>query len=237
MARQELTKTIINRVAGELGLGKDVDPYSTQNAAFEQMTALLNSAGQELVELGDWQVLRKKHSFTTTTATEYDLPTDFGYMINQTHWDETADLPLGGPISGQAWAYLEGSGTNSTIYVQFKQEDNKIVLWPSPQTAGKTISFYYISRCWATSAGGDALDWTTASDDTVLLEPILVQKFLKVKYLEAKNLPSQAARQELVMMYNSRNGKDKGAQVLNAGSGGHETTLLGTANIPVQGWG
>jgi hypothetical protein len=57
---------------------------------FKQLRGLLDSAGQELVELYEWVGLRRAWEITTVAdQNEYDLPDDFAYMVNQTGWDRT----------------------------------------------------------------------------------------------------------------------------------------------------
>ena len=98
MARQDTANTIINRVAVEVGLTAVTDPVADADPAFKQLTGLLTAAGQELVELHQWQVLRQEYEFTTVAATDtgiYDLPADFSYMIDQSGWDQTNNVPIG----------------------------------------------------------------------------------------------------------------------------------------------
>ena len=52
--------------------------------------------------------------------------------------------------------------------------------------------------------------------DLVLFEPILIRRFLKCKFLEAKGMDVTAARIEFENMLGSRTGKDEGAPILNA---------------------
>ena len=240
MARQETAGTIINRCAMEMGLNQSVDPYSTTDEAFVQLTALLNTAGQELVEYYEWQSLRKVKEFTTTALDTgiYDLPDDFSYMINQSQWDETNGVPAGGPVSAQYWAYLSGSKTSgNSIYASFRLTDNKLYLWPQPPPVGVDIRYEYIGRNWATNEEGTGLDWTTASEDIVLLPPLMMRKFLKAKFLEAKGFPADGARLEFENVFNAIAGKDQAAPILNAGGGGGGIRLLSPDNVSDSGYG
>jgi len=241
MARQETAKTIINRTAAELAIAASTDPYSSSDELFTQLTSLLNTAGQELVELHPWQVLRKELSFVTNAAVDtgtYDLPSDFGYMIDQTGWDQTNNVPIGGPLTAQAWSYLEGRGlTSSTIYASFRLAENKLDIYPQPPPNALTIRFEYISRDWAKDAGGTSKDWTDVQSDIVLLDPLLVRKFLKVKFLDAKGMDASSARMDLENIFNSRIGKDTGSSILSASNGGHSMPYLSGYNIADSGYG
>lgn len=244
MARQETAKVLINRAAVECGLTASSDPFSTSDDSFTQLVGLLNAVGQELVELHEWQALREVFTFTVDLGTNatgiYDLPAAFGYMINQTGWDKTNGVSMGGPLSAQDWAYLDGRGlTSSSIYASFRQIDNKLYLYPQPPPDGLEVSFEYISRFWATdTSGATAKDEVTASSDIVLLEPILVVKFLKAKFKEAKGMDASSARMEFENMFLSRTGRDQGAYILNAaGSARGSAPLLSAFNTADTGYG
>ena len=229
MARQATANDIINRAALEVGLVPVTDPVSDTDEAFIQLTGLLTSVGQELVELHPWQMLRKEYTITVTNPGDsgtYDLPDDFSYMISQAGWDRTNDNPIGGPISAQQWAYLVGSDIgDSTIYASFRLADNKIDLFPQPPGDGTTVVFDYISRNWVRESGEASAntDEINAGSAVVLYEPILVVKYLKAKFLEAKGFDASSARLEFENIFNSRAGKDEGAPMLNAG--GHLGTF------------
>lgn len=226
MARYKSANQILNAVALELGIEEDPNPYATTNSIFTQLKGLLNSAGQEMVELYDWQVLKKEHSFVTDAATDdgvYDLPDDFSSMIPQTGWDRTNEAPLIGPASSQVWAYLKGRDlVSQTIYATFRLMENKLKIFPDdPVPDALTIAFEYKSRNWVqeNSSPVQYHDHVVNGADWILFEPILVVKFLKAKYLEAKGFSSEAARQEFVNIFGNRTGVDESSPILNAGRG------------------
>lgn len=221
MARFETANTIINRVALEVGLATDTDPVSSTNEHFQQLQGLLDGCGQELVELHPWQGLMRPWEKVTAVPPDtgdYDLPDDFAYMINQTGWDQTNNVALGGPLGAQDWAYLEGRDlVSQSIYASFRLAQNKIRLFPQPPPNGLTIKFIYISRNWLLEQNGTTYrDTIGTGSDVVLYEPIMIMKFLKCKFLEAKGMDSSAARIEFENMLQARMGADEGAPILNA---------------------
>jgi hypothetical protein len=227
MARFETANNIINSVATEVGLLPNTDPVGSTEDVFVQFTGLLTSAGREMVELNKWQILVKEYTRTIQqgdTGT-YDLPDDFSSMIDQTGWDRTRNVPLGGPLSAQQWTYLKGRDLASgTIYVTFRQFDGKFNIYPDGPdvSVGVEISFEYQSRDWAAVNGSDPLetrDSIVTGSDIVLFEPILMIKFLKAKWQEAKGFDSSAARIEFENIFNGRVGRDTGAAILNASGG------------------
>ena len=121
--RTTTAEKIINRAAIEIGLTPQSDPYSSQDDSFKQLTALLNTCGEELVLAYQWEFLTKEHVIATldTASGDYDLPDDFLYYIPQTGWERANRVPLFGPLSAQDWAYLEGRKlASNTIYASFR---------------------------------------------------------------------------------------------------------------------
>lgn len=223
MPRLLTANAIINRVAIEVGLNADQDPVSSNGETYVQLKGLLDSCGQELVNLHDWQELRNVLSFTTSSADSgtYELPDDFDHMINQTGWDRSNNFPVGGPLSAQTWTYLEGRDlVSQTIYASFRLVDNKLDLFPQPPPDGLEVSFEYISRNWVQeNTTEDRRDIVEQGSDYVLYDPLLMIRFLKLKYLWAKGLPSQGAAIEFDTMLEARKAKSTGAQVLNVARG------------------
>lgn len=222
MPRVSSANDIINRVAVEVAINTDPDPVASTDESFVQLSGLINAAGQELVELHSWQVLTNVFEFTTQNGDSgtYDLPDDFNSMINQTGWDKSNRVAIGGPLSAQDWSYLDGRDlVSQSIYASFRLVDNKIDLYPQPPPEGLNIRFEYLSRNWVQEAGSEIRkDAVSAGSDLVLLDPLLMVKFLKVKFLQAKGFDYTAASVELDNVFNSRTGKDKGAAILSASS-------------------
>jgi hypothetical protein len=241
MARLSSANAIINRAAVEVGLLKDSNPYGSSDESFIQLSELLNSAGQELVEMHPWQVLVEPFNVTTQESDTgtYDLPDDFSYMIDQTGWDRTNNVQIGGPLSAQDWSYLKGRDlVSQSIYASFRLVDNKFDLFPQPPPDGLNVSFEYISRNWVAPTSNTRADLITNGNDTVLYEPIMAIKFLKLKFLNAKGFDIGGALAEFELIFNSRTGKDEGAAILNASRTGRTFPYLnGYNNVGDTGFG
>ena len=62
-------------------------------------------------------------------------------------------------------------------------------------------------------------------------------KLLKVMFLSAKGFNTQDAKGEFQAMFNSRTGKDVGAEILSASGTGNALPLLNQYNVPWTGYG
>lgn len=239
MAKYETTAQIINAVASEvLSLPADIDdPYTSVDPAIVQLRNLLTACGRELVSVHEWQSLLRTHSFVTTTEDEYDMPSDYDRFVNQTGWDRTNQLPLGGPLNAQEYAFLVNTGlAPSTIYVCFRVAKNKIQVLPDPPPVGLTIKFDYISRYWVGDGSTFTKDKPTAKTDYVYFDSIFMQKFLKLRFLEAKGFDTTAAVGQFTVQWNAQTGNDRPAPVLTLARG-RTFPYLGYRNIPETGYG
>lgn len=243
MARVENAGQIINDTALEVGLLPVSDPYSSQDQSFLQLTGLLTAAGRELVTMYDWADLQLNYSQTTEidpstglVRSKYFLPDDFNRFINQTGWNREANLPVPGPLSPQTYSMLTGRDFgNSTLYVSFMLQNFQIALYPDPPPEGIEITFFYISNNWVYQ-GLATTDRPTSASDLIVFDPILMVKFLKVKYLSAKGMDIAVAAREFDMTFASITGYDKGAAILSA-SGSRGYPYLNSSNIPFTNYG
>ena len=244
-ARYITAQDIINRAAVECGLTPSPDVWASTDPAFVQLRNLLTTCGQDLCESYEWEILRRSHSITTVGATDtgaYDLPADFGRMINQTGWEETNRLPVTGPMTEQQWTYLKGRNLiNSTIYISFKIHQDKYNVYPDdPVPDGLEITFSYISRNWvipAAAAPDVYEDTVQANGDTVLFKPNMIVSYLRYKFLDAKGFDTGSAVGQFSKAYLQATGGNDGAPVLNAGRGLSGIPLLDYRNIPITNYG
>ena len=142
---------IINRSAVEVGLSPVSDPYSSTDSNFVQLRYLLVSLGREVVHTRKWNILRRERVFTTVAGqATYPLPVDFHEMLDQTWWNRTNRLPVGGPLSPQEWQYLKARLVGVVFNVLFRPNQGLIQLYPDTNTpGGYQIAFEYQSEWWA----------------------------------------------------------------------------------------
>ena len=153
---------IINQAAVEVGLREVADPYLSTDANIVQMRQLLKSLGREIVHMRDWNILRRERVFTTTAGqSTYPLPADYHNMIDQTWWNRTNRLPVGGPLSAQEWQYLKGRIVGVVFNVLFRPMQNTLVLYPDTNTPGGfQIVYEYISEWWVK---GTTVAWAAST--------------------------------------------------------------------------
>ena len=236
---------IISQVAVEVGLRKTSDAFAESDPAYEQMIYLANSCGNELLIEAEWGELRREKAFTTDAATNpdgiYDLPADFEYMIDQTGWERKENVPLFGPLSPQGWAYLIGRDlVNYTIYASFRLTQGKLYLFPQPPPDGLEIAYEYVSNNWV-RAGDQADTWRNeiqAAGDTVLYQPYLFERLLKLRFLEARGFDTAKASDAYITALENWKGNDKSAPILNAANEGWKYPLLDPLrNLPDTNYG
>jgi len=237
MSRYATANEIINAVALEVGLLPSSDPVGDSTETFVQLTGLLTSAGQEMVELHPWQVLRRIINCTVVGGETntllgngvnigvqgvYELPENFSYMFDQTGWDKSNRVAMGGPLDAQDWSYLDGRDlVSQSIYASFRVVEGKMYLFPNPPPE-INFRFEYINRNWVlepevpSPTDDNYRDSVDSGADIILFERILMIKFLRAKFLESKGFDATAARMEFDTIFNGRTGKDTGAPILNA---------------------
>lgn len=243
LTRLSTANDILNRVAAEVGLKPVVDPYASEDANFVQMQYLLNTAGEELLMAYPWEFLVRSHQITTTQGgpSVFDLPDDFASMIDQTGWERSQNIPLGGPLSAQDWTYLKGRDlAQNTLYASFRISEGKFNIYPDPPPSGLDINFEYITTNWIVD--GDNAQNTLAlvekGSDIPQFDRTLLTRAVKLKWLEAGGFESTKAASDLVQIFDFLTGKDKGAQILNAGRGARGFRYLDMhANVPDTGLG
>lgn len=234
---------ILNRVAVECGLDPAPDPYASSAKHFVQMRYLLQTAGEELAFLYDWEFLKEDFQVTTSSLDtgEYALPSDFLSMLNQTGWDRTNNVPLIGPLSAQQWTYLKGRDlVGYTIYASFRISDGVFNLLPVPVPNDLDINFEYKSRNWVIDGDTPAVhkaDVATGSD-LPIFDRTLMSRYLKVKWLDSKGFDTTKAQDDVNMVFGLITGGDKGAPILNAGYNSRGMPYLDAFyNTPDTGYG
>jgi hypothetical protein len=222
------------------------NPFLSTDPAMILLCRLIKACGRELVDAHDWTHLQKEYAFTTVQAQSvYPLPTDFRDMTEQTGWNRTNRLPLGGPLSAQEWQFLASRLTGVVFTVLFRPMQGALVLYPNTNTpGGYAIAFEYRSSLWVMPQGTSpqtpvADDLMTANgSDIVFFDSLLMTKLLKKKWLEAKGFDSTIAANDYQRTLEACISNDTAAPILNLNRGGDiGDKLLDSSNIPITGFG
>jgi len=237
-----IANSILNRVAAEVGIAPIVSPMESSDPFFIQLRYLLNTAGEELMQAYPWELLVRSHQIVTVGGDtgEYDMPADFGYIINNTEWDKTNNVKMGGPLSAQDWTYLNGRDlASNTLYASFRISQGKFNVFPTNPTAGLDLNFEYISKNWVSDGAATPTysDEVLLPSDVPLFDKTLITRAVKVKYLEAGGFDTTKAQADYNQIFAFLTGTDKGAPVLNAGRRGRGIQYLSGYNVADTGFG
>jgi len=234
-ARFDTAATIINDTAVAVGLAVVTDPFGSSDPNFIRLCRLLKTVGRRLALARDWTSMVKQHGFVTVAGTNvYDLPADFAKMIDQTGWDRTGVLPLGGPLDPASWQYLAANDLGTTLQVHVRFWGDKIHLWPQPTAGSLTIAFEYLSRLWVMPTGQTTAtaDYPSASTDTILFDPYLVTAALALAWHKAKGSDTSAALADFNQAWASVSGNDMASPVLSLVGPALGPHFLDVSNIP-----
>jgi hypothetical protein len=217
LTRYDTAGNILNGSAIELGLGSQADPFASPDPNWRQLVALLNHAGRDLmrrdwrqlvvtsqlVKNGTW-TLPAGWSVVAGTTDDLSVPQDFRCLIDQSGWNQSTRLPLGGPLTPQLWEYRKSSPVGS-IFAEFRMDTNRLRLLPTP-LPNYTIQLEYQSRAWVIPAGtglgdGNTLgpagaDAVTAASDYVLFDPELASHALKLAWKREKGFDTTTAQED-----------------------------------------
>jgi hypothetical protein len=153
---------IVADCAVELGLvsfsSKPTDVFGSTNPAIGQLCQLLKSVGRSLLREKQWTQLQSFWLFSTTANQgRYALPSDFDRAIDQTAWNRSTRLPMGGPLSPQAFEFLSSRLTGTTYNLFWRLLQGKLHTYPDTSTpSGYVVSYEYISRWWVVPSGTTA---------------------------------------------------------------------------------
>lgn len=161
---------IIGNAAVELGLTTRAavngwDPFASTDPNVGQLCALLTTAGRDLVRRHEWSTLTNTWLFQTVTNQGfYGLPVDLDRILDQTGWNRTNRLPLGGPVSPQAFEFLKARLVGVTWNLLWRLLQGNFQAYPDDVTPGSyAIAYEYVGRWWAIAAGTQAVNrgpWT-----------------------------------------------------------------------------
>lgn len=231
---------IINSAGKELGLWTTTvsNPFSSTDDNCLMLVALLNRVGRMLVKARPWSWLTREYTFATVNGTaSYALPTGFDRIRDQTHWNRTTALPLGGPASAQAWQMMKARTATGTVVRPFRVFGNLLYLYPTP-TAAENVYYEFITSYWVrpTAQTVPTATSTTLITDTLWFDETLMVAGLKLAFARAKGRDATGPQAEYDECYRAAAGGDSTAPIVSAVPSA-AAMLLGAGNIPDTGMG
>lgn len=233
--RTDSALNIINKALTACGLATVADPFSSSDGAVKQMVAICTDCIRELALRYPWSQFTRDGTFTTAATDEYDLPVDFDYMVNQTHWVQTDSLPAGGPLNAQMYQLMRSTNFATNFYVYLRQKQDKIFTWPNPPPTGKVVNYEYQSRNFVLN-GTSYKDYVDNSSDQILYDPLLITRFVVLRAKEARGFDTTAAEKQFEAIYDARAGKSAMAPVLSL-TGHASVPLISIDNVPESSFG
>lgn len=124
----------------------------------QQLLAIANSVGRDIVRRGAWQVLKTEANFTTVaTEAQFVVATEFPYLrriIPGTSWNRTQQRPVIGPLSDQAWQRVKAE-SDTFDFPTFRIRGGTYYLLDP--TASENVYFEYLDKRWVVAADGSTL--------------------------------------------------------------------------------
>jgi len=171
--------TIIQDAAEDLGISSPTSVVGSTDNQVTQLLALANREGKILASRYDWQVMIRENLFTMVATQSQGLLNsaivtdgDFDYLIPETTWNRTTDLPVVGPQNADDWQVLQSFSTSGP-FQRFRIQEGKFLMDPVP-TAGDQLAFEYKSTSWCEDSGGTGqAKWLADTDVGRLNEYIM----------------------------------------------------------------
>ena len=240
---------IARSAAAIIGISDLPGLVGLQDPEARAMLALLNRSGDTITRARNawgagWS--RMVRGFRLVTSDQvgeqrlgngYDLPSDFGTMVNETAWDVSNHRPIDGNTGPQDWAasiawLAQISDLRESYRIIGTEGGHRLQLYPVPP-AGREILFFYNSTCWSMSNDGVARDHVQANTDVPLLDNTLLEMSLVWRFKQSRGLSYELELAEFDMELARRMAQDSEPRSINIGRRRIEGVRL---NIPEGNW-
>jgi hypothetical protein len=219
MASLQKLNTILYEVqeaCKQLGLQAPTGVFDSTDETAQLMGSIANLAGIMVGDAYNWEALQESWSITGDgLRTEWDLPEDMGYIIDNTGWANFIRRPVV-VLNAQQWAAIS-SWLSQSFYINpaCRIYRNKLQFMSPPPENGEIV-FQYRSKNWVLD-GDDlskTLDKCVKNSDVPRFDWLLMVLAIKVKWLEQKQMNTVAAQSDFNDRIQQLTQKDLVAPVL-----------------------
>lgn len=177
----------------------------------------------------------------TFGQSDYALPSDFRYVIDDTLWDRSRFWSMRGPMSPQQWQLYKSSVIGrASIQRRFRFRTvggaQVFSVDPVPTDNGSQLVFEFVSNAWCQSSGGTPQQLWAADTDTNLLDEDLMMLGVRWRVKRGLGFAYNEELDEYERELRKAMSRDGGAAILNMTPSNH-LTLIGPWNIPETGFG
>jgi hypothetical protein len=217
-------------------------PLSAFGSADEHaklMVSYANQIGIFLTESEDWQQLITLLTLTgDSVRTAFDLPADMSRIISDTGWSAAHRRPVV-VVNAQQQAEIRAWASGSFFVNPACRLMGDQLVFLTPPATGEVITFEYISKNWVLDGDAVTLKSALVTDaDTPRFDSVLFTIVLKLRWLQARGMPTGSVQDEFNRRYLQVTSRDNMAQVLSLNGG----TMVGMRyldgyNVPDTGLG
>lgn len=207
---------LCNKVLGESGFQIPTGYFSSLSPDDVQMAYIANAASDDIREKAP-QIIRKTGTVVLTSATAYDLPSDFLAYVPDTAYTEGRLDPVLLPVAASQWNEWLANSNPGGIQVRARFLAGQLqIIQPE---VGTTITYEYVSNApWTDADGTTSLEQATADTDLCLIDRRLMETAIKWRWKKEKGLADwQIDRAEYLNQLNTWRARDGGSRTLQFG--------------------
>lgn len=187
--------TLCQAVAKDAGFAVPNTIVGNTDDTAAMLLALANKSGKNLAGYA-WQALQKEYDFSTVASTAtYALPSDYGFIQNDTVWDRTNLWDIRGSLSAEEWQVYKSGITSATPRSRFRIKQNLIYIDPTP-SAVVAVAMEYVSNAWAWDGAATYADNFVTDAYVPLIDDYLIELDVTWRFLERKGLAYAEAKAE-----------------------------------------
>lgn len=223
----------------QLSLPSPAGVYDSTDETALAMGAVANLAGILLADGFNWEHLQGTITCVGDgVTTAFNLPADFGAIIDNTGWSAAIRRPVV-VLNAQQWAAIAAwQGSAFTLSPACRIYNDQIVFISAPPVGN--ITFQYRVKYWVIDGVTPTTkkELLTANADIPRFDWLMMTLAIKVKWLEMKSMSTMAAMADLQDRYLQLTSKDEIAPTLSlSGSQQGSFRYIDGMNLPDTGYG